>query len=118
MIESLTIRREGSRILLLSGGVLIADVHWQKADELAVALRAKARQAEEEEKAAAIIHDNAILLRAGFPLGLTRRVDMIKESIKEAITNKRLRRYMAGGVKSKEAFGTPTIIRHSPKGRL
>lgn len=115
MLESLTIRREGSKVLLLSHGILIAEMPWQAADDLANALKAKARQCEEQEKAEQIIADNAVLLRAGFPLGLTNRFDMMKETIKEAITSRRLRRYMPGGVKSQEVFGTPAVIRHKPK---
>jgi hypothetical protein len=115
MLKSLTIRREGSKVLLLSNGILIAEMPWQAADDLARALRAKARKAEEEEKALQIIADNAILLRAGFPLGLTNRPDLIAETIKEAVTNRDLRRYMPGGVKSEEVFGVPGIIQHPPK---
>lgn len=115
MLHALTIRREGEKVLLLSGGVLIAEMPWQSADELARALTAKARQAEEQQKAESIAYDAAILMRAGVPMGLSNRRDIIKEAMKEAAWNTNLRRYMPGGIKSKEVFGTPTVIRHDPK---
>lgn len=100
--------------MLLSGGVLFADMPWQAADSLASALSAKARQAEEQVKAGDIIYDNAICMRAGLPFGLSNRRDIVCEAMKEAAWNTNLRRYMPGGVKSKEVFGTPTV-RHGKR---
>jgi hypothetical protein len=88
---------------------------WEAALEVAQGLRAKAKQAEEEQKALGIIADHAILLRAGVPMGLTSRPDMIQEVVKEALYNRDLRRYMPS-IRSKEVFGTPTIIRGKPRG--
>lgn len=115
MLQSITIRREGSKVLLLSGGILIAVLPWRAADELAVALRSKARLAEEEEKGEQIALDSAILMRTGVPFSFSNRADILKEAMKEAAWNSDLRRYMPGGVKSKEVFGAPTIIRHKPR---
>lgn len=115
MLQSITVRREGEKVLLLSGGILIASLPWRAADELANALRSKARLAEEQEKGEKIAMDSAILMRAGVPFSFSNRFDILKEAIKEAAWNATLRRFMPGGVKSKEVFGTPTIIRHKPK---
>lgn len=117
MLQSLTIRSEGKKVLLFSGGVFIAEMPWRAADELANALRSKARLAEEEEKAGQIIDDTAILMRAGVPFSFSNRADILKEAMKEAAWSRDLRRYMPGGVKSKEVFGTPTIIQSSPRGK-
>jgi hypothetical protein len=112
MLNSLTVRREGEKVLLLSGGILIAEMPWRAADELATALKAKARLAEEEEKGGQIALDSAILMRAGVPFSFSSRPDILKEAVKEAAWNCSLRRYMPGGVKSKEIFGAPTVIKH------
>lgn len=117
MLKSVTIRCEGDKVLLLSGGILIAEMHWQKADELADLLHRKARQAEEQAKAERIINDSAILVRAGVSFTLSNRPDILKEAAKEAAWNRDLRRFMPGGVKSKEVFGLPSIVRHPAKGR-
>jgi len=115
MLTSITVRHEGRRVLLFSGHVLIAEIPWRLADELAKAITAKARRAEEEEKGEAIAFDSAILLRAGVPFSFSNRLDILKLAVKEAAWNTRLRRYMPGGVKSKEAFGCPGVRRHDPK---
>lgn len=112
MLTSLTVRREGDRVLLLSRGVLIASMPWQAADELANALKAKARQAEEQICAERIAFDSAILMRAGVPFTLSNRSDILAEAKKEATWNRQLRRYMPGSVKSAEVFGLPTITQH------
>jgi hypothetical protein len=114
MLNSITIRQEGDKVLLLSGGVLIGELPWQSADELANALRAKARQAEEHAKAQSIIYDSAILMRSGAPFSFSVRPDILKEAAKQAAWNSNLRRYMPGGVKSSEVFGAPTIIGGRP----
>lgn len=115
MLQSLTIRREGTNVLLLAGGILIAEIPWRQADELCDAIRSKARLAEEEEKGESIAYDSAILMRAGVPFSFSNRADIIKEAMKEAAWNTNLRRYMPGGVRSKEAFGVPSVILHKPK---
>lgn len=116
MLKQITVRQEGPKVLLLSGGILIAEMPWEAADQLAKALLAKARQAEELQKAEQIALDQAVLLRGGFPFGLTRHRAIMSEALKQALWNTQLRRYMPGGVKSQEVFGTPAIIRHLPKG--
>lgn len=115
MLQSITIRHEGEKVLLLSGGLLVAEMPWRAADDLASALRSKARLAEEEEKGESIALDSAILMRAGVPFSFSNRADILREAVKEAAWNCSLRRYMPGGVKSKEVFGAPTVIRHKPK---
>lgn len=118
MLNSLTVRQEGEKVLLLSGGVLIAEMPWQAADELANALRAKARQAEEQSKAESVVYDSAILMRAGAPFSFSIRPDILKESRKEAAWNSNLRRYMPGGVRSTEVFGTPSVIGGQPLSQI
>ena len=85
------------------------------AHELYRALIIKAREAEEQDKAAQIAFDAAILLRAGANFGLTSDPRIQEEAKKESAWNSDLRRYMPGGVKSREIFGTPTVLAHPPE---
>lgn len=114
--EQITIRREGTHILLLKNGVLFADMPWDKAEQVARAIMSKARSAEEEAKADAIARDHAILLRAGVPLGLTNEPRIRSMARTLAAWSSELRRYMPGGIKSREEFGVPAIIQQPPKG--
>ncbi len=115
MLSAITIRQEGERVLLVVNGRLAADMPWDAALEVAKFLHQKAKLAEEHAKANQIIYDSAILLRVGFPIGLSNNRAIQKEAGKEAAWNQKLRRYLPGGVKSQEAVGTPTIIRHKLK---
>jgi len=113
--DHITIRREGTRVLLLKNGVLIADMPYDAALQISRAMQVKAKDAEELVKANAIIADSALLLRTGFPIGLSNNPDIIRESIKEAVNNRILRRALPGGVKSQAVVGRPSIIQHAPR---
>jgi len=111
----LRILQSGSDVILLKDGMLILEGGWDKMLELAQAIIKVSHLAEEWDKILTIAADNAVLIRAGVPIGLTNHPEIKKESIKLAINDRNLRRYMPGGVKSKEVFGTPTIIRGAAK---
>lgn len=86
-------------------------VGWEKALEIAGALREAARRAEEHAKANQLIADGAILLRAGCPIGLSSRPDIKAEVRKEAQHNAQLRRYMPSpSIRSTEAWGVPRVL--------
>lgn len=106
---------EGTRVLLVSDGRAVLNVPWEAALGIGKAMVAAARKAEETAKAAEIIMDQAILTRAGAPIGLSNNPAIQKEAGKEAAWNRDLRRYMPGGVKSEEVFGTPTLKKEPPK---
>ena len=110
--RSVDVRQEGERVLVIENGRTILDLPWDAAQALARAILAQANRAEEVAKAEQVVFDNAILLRAGVPVGLTSNPVLLGQSVREAQSNSKLRRYMPGGIKSKEAFGTPRIIRH------
>lgn len=118
-LTSVTIRCEGTRVLVLHNGRLLFDLEHDAALALARALHVQGKRAEEEARALDIIRDQAILTRLGVPIGLTSRPDMLKEAAKEAAWSTDLRRYIppsrAGGIASQAVFGTPTITRHEPK---
>jgi hypothetical protein len=99
MIKEITIRQEGSNVLLLSGPVLIAEMPWEKARVLASAIREMAKLAEETAKADQIIDDSALLLKSGSPFTLSDNPDIKKEAAKKAWPS----------IKSGEVFGLPIV---------
>ena len=116
-MESITVRQDGERVLLLKNGVLIGDLPYQTALILSDVLRTKGKQAEEVAKAEQVISDSALLIRSGAPFGLSSNKNILSEAIKEAAHNRSLRRFLPGGIKSREVFGRPTITQHPSKGR-
>lgn len=115
----LSIRQEGTRVIVLHNGKALMDLAWEAAKQLSRAILVKALLAEEEAKAWDIIADQAILARTGAPFGLTNNPAMLHEAGKEAAWNSDLRRYIrgkrAGGIESQGVVGTPAIIRLNPK---
>lgn len=115
----LSIRQEGTRVIVLHNGKALMDLTWDAAKQLSRAILIKALLAEEEAKAWDIIADQAILTRTGAPFGLTSNPAMLHEAGKEAAWNRDLRRYIrgkhAGGIESQATVGTPAIIRMNPK---
>lgn len=85
--------------------------------DIAKALTAAAKQAEEVQNSGQIITDSAILMRAGFPFTLSNNPKMLDAARNEAAWNRDLRRFMPGGVKSEEVVGTPTLIQEKPNGK-
>lgn len=115
-IKTFDIRQEGTRVILLLNGQEVASLPPDAALLLARALIIQAKKAEELACAEQIALDSAIMLRAGAPFVLSSRPDILTEAKKEAAWGSGLRRYMPDrGIKSQEKFGTPTIIRHSPR---
>lgn len=113
-LASVDIRQDGERVIVIRDGRTILDLPYDAAQALAKAIMAQSLKAEELAKAAGIIQDSAILMRAGAPLSLTNHPHLLDQARVEAAWNSDLRRYMPGGVKSREVFGTPAIIKHAP----
>ncbi len=101
-------------VLMLVNGRLVAEMPYKAALEVSKACYQVAKKAEEIAQVDRLTLDGGILMRAGFPIGLTDNKDIQKEIAKEAVSNRDLRRFMPGGVKSREVFGTPSVIRHEP----
>lgn len=115
-VTSLTVKREGTDVILFLNGAFVARLPWQAADAVARALQVKARQAEEEDSVEAIVNDQALLMRLGVPLVLTGRGDIVEEAKKEAAWDFRLRRLVPlRGIRSGVALGRPSLIVHNPK---
>lgn len=115
MRQEMTIRQEGARVRLIVGGRLIADLAPEAARELAALLRHQAGKAEEIVQRERIVFDQAILLRVGAPIGLIHDPHLRHQAASEAAWNSDLRRYLPGGVKSQEVFGTPTVLQFPPR---
>jgi hypothetical protein len=114
-MSAVRIVQNRGRVLLLVDGRLVADMPWQAADNTAAAFRSVARKAEEWDSAERIIADQALLHRIGVPLGLTDHPLLQREAVKMAQSDRALRRYLPGGVRSKEVFGTPKLIQKPPQ---
>lgn len=113
MRESISIRQERDRVLIIKDGRLILDLPYQAGLDLSRAIYAKSKAAEEFANAESLAFDQAILIRAGAPFGLTRSSLILREATKEANSNRSLRRYMPCGVRSQEIIGSPKIIMHA-----
>lgn len=109
------IRQDGSQVILALNGIETA-LPYGAALAIAKALREKGQLAEEHARAISgeLITDQAILQRAGMPFGLTSHPKIQAEAMKEAVSNRDLRRYMPGGIKSQRMIGTPTVIPSPP----
>ena len=116
MRQEMRVRQDDTHVLLITGGTAVADMSWEAALELSKAIYIKAKEAEEIAKAAGIINDQALLIRTGAPFGLSSNPDIQSEAAKEAAWNGGLRRYLPGGVKSREAFGRPAVVHGRPRG--
>lgn len=114
-IQQVAVRSEGDRVLLIVEGRELLNMPWQAADALASAIRAKAREAEEIAKADKVSLDAAIVLRAGVPIGLTSHPKIQAEAAKKAAWDSRLRRYLPGGIRSREMLGRPAVTVKPPK---
>jgi len=102
-------------VLLIVDGRVVLDMPWEAAKELTKAITIQALKSEEIANREQIIFDDALALRAGLPFGLARLPVLRREAEREAQYNRTLRRFMPGGVKSKEHVGTPTILLGVPK---
>lgn len=109
--RSATVRQDDERVLLIINGQCVLNLPWDGALEIGRALIAQGHRAEEIAKAAGVIRDHAILVRAGVPIGLAVDPRIREEAEKDAAWDSPLRRYMPGGVKSTESVGAPSVKR-------
>jgi len=116
-IRQVNIRIDGKNIILLEGGTLLLELPWDVALALAEAIKVQARRIEEGIKADEIIRDQALLMRAGIPIGLSKNPDIMKEAAKEAAWNTELRKAIPS-IKSAEKFGIPALIQYPSGTRM
>ena len=112
------VHNEGRVVLIVNNDAKGLAMPWQKADELIRALRQVTREAEEYCKANQIIADNALMQRAGMPVGLSNNPIIMRESIKEALYSRDLRRALPhqtaaglGDIQTRGVVGSPTLRR-------
>lgn len=107
--QQVRIRQEGVYVQLIVDGKVVFNAPWNAALDIFREGTAAARRAEELAVAESIIFDQAILVRAGAPFGVTSNPAMLREALTEAGHNSTIRRYMPGGIKSTEIIGTPEV---------
>lgn len=107
-------RQEGSRVLLIFNGKLVATLPWQAAKDVAKAIHMQSKAAEEFDKALTVIGDEAFLIRTGAPFSLTSNPKIRQEAFKESQYLNQLPAPPL--IPSSECVGTPTIIGHPGKG--
>lgn len=121
MTENLRIVRVPSRtegnhpgkdqILLLCNGQVVTNFPPEVAEHLARGLISLSREILNDRRLEQQILDQAILRRAGVPIGLSNNVAVQKEAAKEAQWNGKLRRFMPAmrGIPSNVLFGLPRV---------
>lgn len=99
------------KVCLLVNGTLVADLPYQVAIKLGAEMVGIGKSISNEIASPRQVMDQAILMRAGFRLGLTKNVSVLKQAFNDAQWDRNLRRYMpsAPGIKSCEAVGIPSI---------
>lgn len=113
--QKVSIRQEGERVLVLRNGVALFNMPWEAALEMANALTAKARLAEELVKIQEVARDQAILMRAGSPIGIINTPGGMDLAKQIATGDRDLRRFMPNHIKSEEKFGVPIVTVGEPK---
>jgi hypothetical protein len=116
--EKVTVKVEGTRVLLIRNGTLLLDLTWEGAKGLARALRIQSARAEQASKIPELINDQATLIRAGVPIALTNDPRIFKEAGNEAAFNRELRKALPGGIPTGVTFGSPCVKGKPKKGTI
>ncbi len=106
---SVRVKVDGGNVLIIHNGRCLMQMPWEGARDMSKALRTAAGMAEQNAHRDKLIQDQATLIRAGFPLALTKDPATFKEAGNEAANNRELRRAMPGGIPDKVVFGLPSI---------
>jgi hypothetical protein len=114
-LAKLSVRQSGTEVVLLFNGRRVCSLPWGHALQVAQALTVQARRAEELEKHERVAFDHGLMLRTGAPFGLAFNARVRQLGEHAAVWNGKLRRYLPGGVKSKEKVGTPAVRHAKPE---
>jgi hypothetical protein len=98
-------RERGNRA---ARGKLVASL-----DSAGNSAEAKAREAEQYAKVDQLVLDQGLIMRAGFPVGLTNNPRVIDAAKVEAAHNREFRRAIPS-IRSQEVVGMPTLIQPPP----
>ncbi len=104
---------DGVQVVLLVDG-RPCEMPPNVARQIARALLAKAAAVDELLHASRLVQDEALLLRAGVPLSLTGHPRIRAEAEKVAATDRDLRRYLPGGIKSETHVPAPVVSHVQP----
>lgn len=115
-LRIIEVKVRNERVIVLEDGKVVLNLPWEMALSVGKVLVKRSKIAEERANALQVIKDQALLIRAGAPVGLTSDPEIQKEAVKEATHSRELRRALPGGIKSQSVVGAPTIIKKSPKG--
>lgn len=115
-LRIIEVKVRNERVIVLEEGKAVLNMPWEMALSVGKALVKRSKVAEERANALQVIKDQALLIRAGAPVGLTSDPEIQKEAVKEATHSRELRRALPGGIKSQSLVGAPTIIKKPPKG--
>lgn len=108
--------REEKTVILTINGRAVTDMQPADAIKLANAITAQARQAESLAQVDRLIDDSALLIRAGAPFALTHNDAVFEEALKEAQSNRLLRRALPGEIRSTARAWPLGLRQHPPKG--
>lgn len=112
-VAAARVRRDDDLIVLEQAftGRLFAVWPLKVAYRIAEIVMGKARELETKERAEAIAYDQAILFRRGLAFGVTSDPVLQDEAGKLAAWDTSLRRYLPGGIRGREQFGAPRLVR-------
>lgn len=118
-MSEIRVIQNGARVLLLIDGKRVEGMPHHAAMQLSRALAGVAKLADEWDQAERIVADQALLMRAGAPFGLSDNPKIIAEARKQAELDRDLRRYLPRpaipAIASRETFGAPTIRQTPPE---
>ncbi len=101
-------------VALLVNEKLAFELPWNACLEVARELIAAARKAESFKDADRLVDEQALIQRAGFPVGVTNNRHLQKAAMNEAAWGK-YRRYLPGGLPSQTVVGVPAVVSFPPK---
>lgn len=108
----MSLRIDGPAVVILDEhGRAVFTLPWNAADELAKGLTIAARKAETNAKANQIVFDQAFMMRAGAPFGLSADPKIIDEAKKEAAHNSEIRKMLPATPDERGELGVPALVK-------
>lgn len=116
-VSSCRIVQNGTNVVMLFDKGVHIELPYQAALQMGRILLQQGKMAEAEAQVHQIVADQAVLMRSGANLGLSDNPRVLQEAFHVAQHDRDLRRYLpgAGGIKSAESVGVPSIVAHPPK---
>lgn len=111
-IIAIRIDHDGTNVQLVVSGRLVFSIPWQQALEVSKAFHKHAKLAEEHANADQIVHQEAALVRAGWPISLTGNPLLKKLAHNEAVWGW-VRRYIPNNHRG--TFFPPVVKQLPPK---